>query len=129
MITIDVEAKGRIRHPIEIDRMAERYKNVNKTYTFTSPSLWVYEKNLFYLLKNSEVVDFDPKYFMRPDYLSFDSYGVVTLGQLLMYVNNVGAIEDFDLDKVVIPSFQSIVDICRDKYPDINPSELTEINW
>jgi hypothetical protein len=66
---------------------------------------------------------------MRPDYLSFDSYGVVTLGQLLMYVNNVGAIEDFDLDKVIIPSFQSIVDICRDKYPDVDPSELTEINW
>ncbi len=129
MITIDVEAKGRIRHPIEIDRMAERLKTSSQDYTFTSPNLWVYDKYLFYMLKNSEQIDFDPKYKMRPDYLSYDYYNTVTLGQLLMYVNNVSCIEDFNLDKVTIPSFQSIVDVCRDRFSEVDPSELMEINW
>jgi len=129
MITIDKEAKQRIRHPLELDNMAERLKTSSGYYTFTSPSLWVIEKHLFYLLKNSVQKDFDPKYIMRPDYLSFDEYGTVTLAPVLMFVNNVLTIEEFDLVKVVVPTLQSIVDIARDKYPEQDVSEMTEVGW
>ena len=115
-ITIDQESLQRKRSPIDIDNMGQRYKTDSEYYTFTSPSLWVLEKHLFYLLRNSKQVDFEQQYKMRPDYLSFDEYGTVILAQLLMYVNGVMCIEEFSLDTVVIPTFQSIMDITRDKF-------------
>jgi hypothetical protein len=66
---------------------------------------------------------------MRPDYLSYDEYGSVTLAHMLMYVNNVSCIEKFDLANVVIPSIEAIVNICVDRFPEENINDLTEINW
>lgn len=129
MLTIDQEAKQRIRHPLDLDNMSERYKTATKHYTFTSPSLWVLEKHLFYLLKNSVQKDFDPKYKWRPDYLSFDEYGTVILAPYLMFVNGVLLIEEFDLDSVIIPSKKSLIEIARDKFPKKDISEMKEVNW
>lgn len=129
-ISISNEAKERIRQPIDMDHMRDRYKTKNGIFSFPSPTVWTVEKNLFFLLKNSEYKNFELKYVYRPDYLSYDKYGTVILGQLLMIVNGVYTIEDFDLDKVVIPSFQAIVSICQDKFPIDRPtSELTEVLW
>ena len=70
------------------------------------------------------------KYTYRPDYLSYDEYGSVLLGQLLMFVNGVFTVEEFSLDKVVVPDFQAIVTICQDKYSlDRDVDELTEVAW
>ena len=127
---IDTEARERIRQPIDIDHMRDRYKTTNDLYSFPSPTLWTIEKNLFLLLKNSDYRAFELKYTYRPDYMSYDEYGTVMLSQLLMFVNGVFTVEEFDLDKVVIPTFQVIVSICQDKFPiDRNANELTEVNW
>lgn len=127
--TIDKESKQRKRLATNIDWMGDRYKTTSEIYTFPSPSLWTLEKNLYYLLKNSKQVEFDRKYVMRPDYLSFDEYNTVALADLLMYVNTVQNIEDFDLDTVIIPSFQAIIKICFDKFPEKDVSDLTEAEW
>lgn len=129
MITIDKETERDIRSPLELDNMANRYKTTNSLYTFTSPELWTIEKNLFYLLKNSTKKSFEPKYKMKPDYLSYDEYGTTALSQLLMYVNGVFCIEDFDLDEVVIPQMSAIVDVCQDKFPKKDVDELEEVEW
>lgn len=129
MLTIDQEAKQRIRHPLDLDNMSERYKTATKYYTFTSPSLWVLEKHLFYLLKNSIQKDFDPKYKWKPDYLSFDEYGTVVLSPYLMFVNGVLVMEEFDLVSVIIPSKKSLIEIARDKFPKKDISEITEVDW
>jgi len=129
METIDKESRQRVRLAIDIDNMADRFKTSNNIYTFPSPTLWAIEKNLFFLLRNSTKKKFERKYVMRPDYLSFDEYGTVALAQLLMYINNIYCIEDFDLDTIIIPSMQSIVDICRDKFPKKDIKDLTEVNW
>ena len=129
MITIDNEAKQRIRHPVDLDWMSERYKTTSGYYSFPSPFLWTIEKHIFHLLKNSKQKTFDPKYIMRPDYLSFDEYGTVILAPLLMYVNSVPSIEDFDLDTVVVPGLQSIIDITQDKFAKKDASELEEVDW
>lgn len=129
MITIDNEVRQRIRIPLEIDGMADRYKTSNGYYTFTAPSLWTIEKNLFYLLKNSEQKNFDSQYKYRPSYLSFDEYGTVSLEYILMYVNNVFCVEEFDLNTVIIPSLSSIIDICQDKFSKKDISNMTEITW
>ena len=129
MITIDEESKQRKKSVINIDNYGTRYKTTSGIYTFTSPSLWVMEKHLFYLLRNAKQVTFEQQYKMRPDFLSYDEYGTVVLAQLLMYVNGVFCIEEFDLDKVVIPEFQTIVEITKDKFPKKATKDLESVDW
>ena len=129
MITIDKESKMRSRISIDIDNFADRYKTFNNYFSFTSPNLSVIEKHLFYLLRNSKEILFDQKYKWRPDYLSYDEYGTVALKELLMYINGVQCIEEFDLSNVVIPDFSAIVNICRDKYSKKESDDLEEVDW
>jgi len=128
-ITIDLESGRLSRQSIDIDNMRSRFKTSNDIYTFPSPTLATIDKNLFYLLRNSKEVDFESKYIMKPEYLSFDEYGTPALWQLLMYVNNVFCKEEFDLATVIIPSFNSIVTITQDNYPVKNPSDLESVEW
>jgi hypothetical protein len=129
MITIDVEAQNRVRSPLNPDNMGLRYKTESGYYTFTSPSLWTIEKNLFHLLRNSTRVTFTPRWYMKPDYLSYDEYKTPILDYLLMYVNNVFTMEDFDLDTVIVPSFSSIISICKDKFSMKSFGELETVTW
>lgn len=129
MITIDKESNQRKQLAVDIDRMTDQYVTTNELFTFPSPALWTIEKNLFYLLKNSRQEDFDRKYLYRPDYLSFDEYGTVALADLLMYINGVGCLERFNLNKVVIPTYEAIVTICLDKYSKKTTDEMVEVNW
>ena len=104
--------------------------NSNKLYTFTSPSLWTIEKNLFYLLKNSVEVDLETKYIRKPWLLAYDQYNIVTLEHLIMYVNGVFSSEDFNISTVVLPTMDSIVQICEDKFTRKDKVEtLEKIEW
>jgi len=129
MITIDLEAKRLAKIPLSVGRMGERYITSNGIYSFPSPSLETLEKNLFYLLRNSEEKLFQQKYKYRPSYLSNDEYGTIVLGYLLMYVNNVHCIEDFELNMVYIPSYRSIIEISMDIFEEKEESDLTSILW
>jgi hypothetical protein len=128
-ITILDESKSRILSPIDLDQMTDRYKTSSGLFVFPSPDLWTIEKHLFYLLRNSTLVLFNQKYKYKPDYMSYDEYGTVQLAQLLMYVNNVQCIEDFNLINVVIPTMSAIVDICQDKFPTKDIGNLQEVNF
>jgi hypothetical protein len=128
-ITIDVESGRLSRQSVDIDNMRERFKTSNDIYTFPSPSLYTIEKNIFYLLRNSKEVDFDSKYLMKPEYLSYDEYGTSSLWQLLMYVNSVFCKEEFNLSTVLIPSFTSIITITQDNYSMKNSSDLERVEW
>lgn len=129
--SILVESDQNKQLPIDLDYMTNRYAILSKEIVFPSPSFWTIEKNLFYLLRNSTKKVFESKYLMRPDYLSFDEYGTVVLAPLLMYINGVFSIEDFDLNEVVIPDFSYIIEISSDKFraKDQLPSELETIDW
>jgi len=128
-VTIDQESIQRSRLAIDINFCGDRYKTSNGIFTFPAPSLETIDQNLYYLLKNAIQKPFDRKYIMRPDYLSFDEYGTVSLAQLLMYVNAVPSIEHFDLQAVIIPSLSAIVEMLKDKYPTKDPDDLIEVNW
>ena len=129
-VLIDDESKQFARSPFDIGKMGNRYKTENELFSFPSPTLTTIEKNLFFLLRNSEFDKWEPRYRFRPDYLSFDSYGVVTLWQLIMYVNGIPSVEDFDdLGNVVVPSLQSIIELNRDNFPKKPTDELFEVNW
>jgi hypothetical protein len=127
--TIDQEVKQFTRSPFNIGKMGPKYKTENDLFSFPSPTLTTIEKNIFFLLRNSKLEKFEPKYKYRPDYLSFDKYGTTILWQLLLYINGVRSAEDFNLQEVVIPSVQSIVKINEDNFPDTPTEDLPEVDW
>jgi len=129
MITIDQEAKNFAKSPFSIERMADRYKTDNNYFSFPSPTLTTIEKYLFFLLKNSTVKVMDSKYRYKPDYLSYDEYGTVILWELLMYVNQVFAVEDFNLKEVVVPSLPAIIEMNQANFPKKDVDELTSVSW
>jgi len=129
MITIDIESKKRKKLPIDIDHMSDQYISDSGDFIFPSPALEVIERNLFFLMRNSTKKSFESKYIMRPSYLSYDEYNTVALSPLLMYVNSVFSIEDFNLNEVIIPSFSSIVKICADQFPNRKVDDLERISW
>jgi len=128
-VTIDEESRQRSRLAIDINFSGNRYRTDNKLFTFPAPTLETLDKNLYYLLKNSEEKEFERQYLMRPDYLSFDEYGTVALAQMIMYVNTVPSLEAFDLQTVILPSFSAVVEMLKDKFPIQNPNTLTEVEW
>ena len=129
MITIDGEARQRTNLSYDPDFMGDRYRTENAIYNFPSPSLWTIERNLFYLLKNSTEITLLRKYYYRPDYLSFDTYNTVALWYLLLYVNQVACIEDFTIDTIVLPTLSAVVNICQDKFPERDRTDLQRIKW
>lgn len=128
MFTIDVEAKKNKRTPLSLDYMGESYVTSNGVI-FPSPSFWLLEKYLFFLSANSTKKLFNQKYIMRPDYLSYDEYNTVVLAPLLMYVNGVFSVEEFNLDEVIIPKMTYITQILAEKYPELTASNLEVVNW
>ena len=127
--TIDREALRASKQSINIDNMRERFKTENNIYTFPSPSIETLEKNLFFLLRYADQREFESKYSMKPEYLSIDEYNTPALWQLLMYVNNVFCKEEFILETVIVPTFNSIVTMCQDNFPKKDPSDLGEVSW
>jgi hypothetical protein len=112
---------------IKIDEESAQCKRL---YTFPDPNLETLEENLFFLLRNSTELGFKPRYNFKPEYLSFDVYGTPALAPLLMFVNNIGSVEEFaDLPKVVIPSLDSITTILADIFPEEDISDLESITW
>lgn len=129
--SIKYESDQNRKLPIDLDYMTNRFSTLDGTITFPSPSIWIFEKHLFYLMRNSVKKTFETKYVMRPDYLSYDEYGTVVLAPLLMYVNGVFCIEEFDLNDVIVPDFSYIIEISSDKIKakDQRPDELEAVNW
>jgi len=127
--TIEDEVKQFVRSPFNIGKMGAQYKTENDLFSFPSPTLSTIDKHLFFLLRNSKIDKFAPKYKYKPDYLSFDQYGTTILWQLLMYVNGVPSAEDFVLKEVVIPSIQAIVEMNKDNFPEEETDKLREVNW
>ena len=127
--TIDRIAKSNALMPLSVDNMTERYKTDNGIYVFPSPSFWTIEKNLFYLLRHSVEKNFESQYIMRPEYMSYDEYGTVLLAPLLMIINNVASIEEFELSTVIVPKLDAIIEIASDRVASKDVKDMTEISW
>ena len=93
--------------------------------SFVSPIFSVFEKYRFYLLQNSVRMPLERKHWYRPDYISFLMYGTTAWWQLVLWLNNVSAIEYFTIDEVIVPTPEA-VDILQQEaytagcYLDIN---------
>jgi len=128
-ITIDQEAKQFLRSPFDISKMSDTYITDSGIFTFQSPDLTTINKHFYRLLRYSKEVEFQKMYKYRPDYLSYDEYGTVILDQLLLYVNGISSPEDFDLNKVIIPLKEIIIDILTDNFQKRDIEDMTVILW
>lgn len=126
---ISTEAIQNLQSPLDIEKFGRRYKTENDYFTFPDPNLLTLDKNLYYLLRHSDEVEFERKYRYRPDYLSYDYYGTVILWEMLLYVNSVFSVEDFDLDTVIIPSLQAVNFVIQDSFQIPDPKDLDSIDW
>lgn len=124
-VTLDQEAAKLASLASDIDNFRERFTTENDLFVFPSFELATIEKNFFFLLQQSRREVLDIKYKYRPDYLSFDEYGTVGYWQLLLLVNGIPSLEDFDIPSVIIPSYNSIIEILRDRFPERETEELT----
>ena len=129
VLTIDNESRQRQRIAIDINFSGNRYKTENGLYTFPAPELATIDKHLYFLLTHSTQEEFEQKYIMKPDYLSYDEYQTVALAQMLMYVNNVMSAEEFNMQIVVVPAMSAVVDMLQDKFPQQPVENLFEVNW
>ncbi len=129
MITLNNETEKYKQSPLDISKMGSKYKTENNYYIFQSPTLDTIEKNYFWLLRNSKIKPFNQKYRYRPDYLSNDEYSTPMLWQLLMFINSVFSVEEFDLVEVIIPALEIIMEITKDNYPDLPSNQLRSIAW
>ena len=66
---------------------------------------------------------------MRPNYLSIDEYGTPVFEHLLMYINGIKAVEDFSMDKIIIPNKESVVQLAYDRVPYTKPGSMRTVNW
>jgi len=111
-VTIDIESKLQSRLLVDIDKYRLKYVTREKdelsgtdlTIQFASPYIKVYEHFKFFLLKNSVRKKLSPKNFYRPDYVSYEEYGNVSLWNLLLFINDISNIENFDVDEIYVPT-------------------------
>lgn len=113
--TIDVDASRNSRLITDVDNHRRRLlkDSGNVQVRFISPIITTFEKYRFFLLKESEIRDLKQKYFFRPDYLSFDEYGTTVLWPLILYINDIPSLEEFNKEEILLPSFDSILEIAK----------------
>lgn len=128
--TIDQEARTASKLATNIDNFRRRYttKDSDVTVLFVSPSYSILERFSYVLLNKAKRYDLDEKYYYRPDYLSWDQYGTTTLWPILLFINNVPSIEDFNMTEVVVPDLTSIVELTRYDDSVLQPLNVEELN-
>lgn len=119
---IDIEATKNARVLSDIDNFRFKYIDVdssnNITVIYPGFKIQTVEDNLFLILKNSSKVDFNSKWVQRPDYVSYEYYGTVIYWWLILYINEIDSIEDFeDLPEVIVPSIDIIRELVDSRVP------------
>lgn len=129
MITIDYVSENRKKSSLNYDKMTDRYVTNSISMVVPSPNMWTIEKNYYFLLQHSQKKQFNKKYVMKPSYLSYDEYGTIILSNMLMYMNGINSLEDFDMNMVIIPDLSAIVHITGDIFSDRKVKDLSKIDW
>lgn len=121
--SIKTEASRNSKIATDIDNFRYRYVDVDNEngieVKFPSFDVLTFDKNLFILLNASERVKFQNRWYMRPDYVSYDYYNSVIYWPLILYINNVYTIEEFvDFEYILVPPFEMIFQLFSDNKID-----------
>ena len=68
----------------------------------------MFEKYRFYILQHSTKKRLELKNKYRPDYVSYQEYGTTNWWQLILYVNDIPSIEEFDREEILVPDSEVI---------------------
>jgi len=112
---VEIDAKQNILLTTDEDRFRKKYQyeDDDLLVTFSSPRLEVLELNKFFLLSKSVKKILPRKYYYKPDYMSFEEYKTETLWYVLLFVNNICCIEDFDKYEIFIPPYGAILELIK----------------
>lgn len=129
--SIKTETARNAKLATDIDNFRNRYIDIdnenNIEVIFPSFEILTFEKNFFVLLNASQEVPFVPRWYMRPDYVSYDFYNTTIYWPLIMYVNNIYTREEFiDFDTILVPPYQMIFQLFNDRQIDRNLIPLNE---
>lgn len=109
----------KIKAFVEVEEGITRLQDVF-IIDFNNPFL---EMNKHFLLARCDIKQFQPRWKNRPNYLSFDEYGVTSFGYLLLFVNECISLIDFDFEYVRVPKMSAIKELIINNmslYPDRN---------
>lgn len=114
-IKVETEATRNRLLSTDQDKFRKRYQEKSEGFsiTFASPYISVLEKYRFFLLKNSVKKVLESKYYYKPDYLSVKEYGTETLWYILLFINDIPCIEEFDKYEVYIPTFGALLELAK----------------
>jgi len=129
--TIETEAGRNAKLAVDIDNMRSRYKEDdlinNLSVTFPVPEIYAYENKFFVLISKSKKEKFKTRWSQRPDYVSYEFYGNTIFWTLILFVNRINSIEDFiNLGEILIPPFDLILELVKDKIPITEKENLKE---
>ena len=109
---MDARTKATIlsKSPTDISNFKRRYttKVGNTTITFDSPGFDLLVRHIQLLKMRSQRVQMSSRYYMRPDYVSYDYYGTTNLAFLIMYVNNCSCALEFTKDVILVPELEIV---------------------
>lgn len=117
---IDDEALALSKLANDLDNFRRIYSTTEKTtdeeilIQFVAPKIQAFEDYRFCLLQNSNIQPLAPGRYYRPDYVSYDNYGTPNLWALILFINNVPSIEDFNIENILVPTKNIISDISLD---------------
>ncbi len=117
--TIDKESLSLSKMRDDVDNYRRFYSLVeesddgNVLVQFVAPKIIGYEDYRYYLLQNSVKKQLSPANYYRPDYVSYQEYGTTNLWTLLLFINDIPTIEDFDQEEILIPTNTAIAQLTR----------------
>lgn len=115
-INIYNEAISQGRDSLNIDNLKNTYVVKDLNFIFKSPFFGYFENQKDFLKSRSVIVLMEPKYYRKPEYLSYDKYGSVVLAPLIMFLNNVYSRIDFTIDKIYVPTMEAITHVIVSAY-------------
>lgn len=120
--SLELEVLKYANHPANPDYFCSRYKLIdsdkNTEVIFPSFEYETLENNFFRLIYNSRIEEFQPRWYMRPDYTSFDMYETPIFWYIILFVNSIPSIEEYkNLNYVIIPYRTTISDMIAEKVP------------
>jgi len=116
MPTIVDEVNLLKKHYMDLDNLRGYYidgsipEKLNVIYP--SASIEKLEDVYFRLLFESDIITFNEKWNMRPDYASYDIYGSIIYWPVLLFINNIQSIELFrNLEHIISPRIAAMEEI------------------
>lgn len=113
--TIGTEARVKSTLSSDVDKFRGKYRTYEEQVdsskigiTFVSPIVSLYDRYRFFILQNSEKKTLALNHKYRPDYVSYEEYGTTNWWTLILYINDIKCIEEFDKDEILVPSMDCI---------------------